>query len=210
MSFGEYIKKLRIEKGLGVNDLAKLSGLSNAQISRLENGKNKQPRPENIEKLASALDVPSDILLKKAGLLKITSPQFDALTMLREALDPRFYEDDTEYERYLYHMLKDFSDLEADKFKDNYASHFWLLSHLFGFDSHYPSPSEFLNEASKLSANDRMKLALDIGKAEQDRSLDLLDFLKLPNLRYNGKPLSQSDITRILEMLRILVNSKED
>ncbi|CAM3302269.1 MULTISPECIES: helix-turn-helix domain-containing protein [Paenibacillus] len=67
LTFGEYIRKLREQKGLSLNQLATKSGVSNAQISRIENGLRDLPRPETIKKLAIGLDAPQAELMEKAG-----------------------------------------------------------------------------------------------------------------------------------------------
>jgi transcriptional regulator with XRE-family HTH domain len=66
-NFGEYIKEIREKKGLSINQLAVKSGVSNAQISRIENGLRELPRPNTISKLAKGLDVPATELMEKAG-----------------------------------------------------------------------------------------------------------------------------------------------
>ncbi|WP_074048665.1 helix-turn-helix domain-containing protein [Paenibacillus ihumii] len=66
-NFGIYLKSLREEKGLTLNQLAELSGVSNAQISRIENGLRELPRPETIRKLAAGLNTSQTDLMEKAG-----------------------------------------------------------------------------------------------------------------------------------------------
>ena len=60
--FGERLRELRIERGLGQNALARTLGLSNASISYWETGK-QEPTASTIFKLASFFDVSSDYLL---------------------------------------------------------------------------------------------------------------------------------------------------
>ncbi len=67
---GAYIKELRESKNLGVNQLATYAGVSGAQISRIESGERKNPKPETLAKLAKALKVDYDELMSKAGYLK--------------------------------------------------------------------------------------------------------------------------------------------
>ncbi|SMQ75782.1 Transcriptional regulator, contains XRE-family HTH domain [Bacillus sp. OV166] len=66
---GAYIKKIRESKNLGVNQLAQYAGVSAAQISRIENGKRENPKPETLAKLAKALKVDYDELMSKAGYI---------------------------------------------------------------------------------------------------------------------------------------------
>lgn len=60
--FGERLKELRIEKGVGQNKLAKDLGLSNASISYWENGK-QEPSASAVYKLALYFGVSADYLL---------------------------------------------------------------------------------------------------------------------------------------------------
>ena len=62
MQFGERIKALRIEKGVGQNKLAEDLSLSNASISYWETGK-QVPSAEVIYKLAKYFNVSADYLL---------------------------------------------------------------------------------------------------------------------------------------------------
>jgi len=62
--FGDLIKRLRIEKGYSVEELAELSGFSINQIKNIEKNQNK-PRVFNIKKLAKALDCSFEYLFNK-------------------------------------------------------------------------------------------------------------------------------------------------
>jgi len=70
MSLGEFLKKRRLEKDWSQRDLAAASGVSNAEISRLEAGKRKEPSASVLQNLAIALDTPVEELLKQAGLIE--------------------------------------------------------------------------------------------------------------------------------------------
>lgn len=69
MSLGEYIAAKRKEKGWSQRDLAAASSISNAEISRLESGKRKEPSPSVLKEIAKALGVPFEELLQAAGIL---------------------------------------------------------------------------------------------------------------------------------------------
>ncbi|MFD0679936.1 MULTISPECIES: helix-turn-helix domain-containing protein [unclassified Paenibacillus] len=73
--FGIYLKKARESKGVSVNQLALESGISNAQISRIENGRRGIPKPETIRKLAEALQIPYEEMMEKAGHMPDDSKQ---------------------------------------------------------------------------------------------------------------------------------------
>lgn len=69
MSLGEYIAAKRKEKGWSQRDLAAASNISNAEISRLESGKRKEPSPSVLKEIAKALGVQFEELLQAAGIL---------------------------------------------------------------------------------------------------------------------------------------------
>lgn len=52
---GEHIRNIRKEKGLSIRELARRSGVSNAYLSQLENGKTQNPSYEIIGKIAKGL-----------------------------------------------------------------------------------------------------------------------------------------------------------
>lgn len=70
-NFGLYMKKLREERKFSVRQLALKAGVSAAQISRMETGERGTPRPETIKKLAIALNVDYEHLMKKAGYITV-------------------------------------------------------------------------------------------------------------------------------------------
>ena len=69
MNLGEYLRELRSKKDWSQRDLAAASGISNAEISRIEGGKRKDPSPLVLTKLAKALGVPDTEMLAAAGIL---------------------------------------------------------------------------------------------------------------------------------------------
>lgn len=62
MNIGDNIKKLRIEKRLKQLDLAEKSGISRVAIGNYERG-DRIPNIEIVRKIATALDVPLNVLL---------------------------------------------------------------------------------------------------------------------------------------------------
>ncbi|MED1906154.1 helix-turn-helix domain-containing protein [Cytobacillus firmus] len=67
IEFGQYLKSLRKEKKLTIRQLESLSGVSNAYLSQLENGKRGIPSPEILKKIHHHLDVDFDEIMLKAG-----------------------------------------------------------------------------------------------------------------------------------------------
>jgi transcriptional regulator with XRE-family HTH domain len=60
---GRNMKRIRLEKGMTQGDICRKLGLDRAYISNLENGK-KNPTLATIEKLAAALGIDMDMLLR--------------------------------------------------------------------------------------------------------------------------------------------------
>ncbi|MEK6645916.1 MAG: helix-turn-helix transcriptional regulator [Candidatus Firestonebacteria bacterium] len=76
---GKRIKQLRIEKGYSKTQFAKLSGVHIAWISRVEQGKREtgksiSPSITILQKIAIALGVPIETLLKESIVKKYTFP----------------------------------------------------------------------------------------------------------------------------------------
>lgn len=67
--FREYLKKLRKEKGLTLRDLEKKSGITNAYLSMIENGKRGIPNPDTLMKIHEPLGVSYEELMVKAGYI---------------------------------------------------------------------------------------------------------------------------------------------
>lgn len=67
MRFGEYIKKIREQKSMTLEELSEKSGVSVSQISRIESGKRGVPKPTTIKKLATGLGVSYTELMIVAG-----------------------------------------------------------------------------------------------------------------------------------------------
>lgn len=66
-NFGEFLRDRRTSKGYTINQLSLYTGISAAQLSRIENGKRGAPKVENIRKLADALSVPFNEMMNAAG-----------------------------------------------------------------------------------------------------------------------------------------------
>ncbi len=64
------IKALRSAKGLSLRQVEKRTGISNAYLSQLENGKIEQPSPHILHTLAEGYDTSYEDLMKLAGYLQ--------------------------------------------------------------------------------------------------------------------------------------------
>lgn len=214
--FGDYLKQLRKKRGYTLKQLAELSGVSDSQISRIELGTRGVPKPENLKKLAAALDVPPESLLEKAGVIDRADSAFEDAAMVAGALNPAFYENDQELRDYLEAVeLKKFADMENDEFKGRYLQRLWLTAQTYGIEISADSftPSEFIDGLLTLDGRTRMLLMLELGRIEdaweqEATVLHLEDLLKLPNIAYGNRLLTQNDRQRIESMLHLLLKGE--
>ena len=68
--FGNYMRKLRKEKGLTLKQVEKVAGVSNAYLSQIERGVRNPPHPDILKRLAKAYEVTHRELLIAAGYLE--------------------------------------------------------------------------------------------------------------------------------------------
>src|SRR5699024_4441795 len=101
MDFGTYIRNLRKSKQLTLREAARRSEMSHPYLSQIENGKNTNPTPHIIKKLAKGLEVPYMQLMQQAGYTDGNSNR------VAEALETRSLTDS----RDLYTLLNSGSNL---------------------------------------------------------------------------------------------------
>ena len=68
-SFGKYVKQLREQRGLSINQLAQAAEISGSQISRIENGLRGVPKPPTIRKISEVLGCTYEEMMSRAGYL---------------------------------------------------------------------------------------------------------------------------------------------
>lgn len=61
-TFGEFIRRKRIEKQLGLRDAARRLGIAASYLADIEKGRRYAPKLETIERMSQMLDVPIDKL----------------------------------------------------------------------------------------------------------------------------------------------------
>ena len=83
VTMAEVIKEARVRARLSMRGLARRSGLSAAQISRIEAGEVERPVAETLVKLAKALDRDAQLLLVFAGHIRGAR----ARQLLRQAIE---------------------------------------------------------------------------------------------------------------------------
>lgn len=77
---GQYLKKIRDERGFSLRKLEEISGVSNAYISQIENGK-RTPSPKVLKKLSGPLKLDYNDLMKRAGYVDLHE---DTITALKD------------------------------------------------------------------------------------------------------------------------------
>lgn len=80
-TFGDYLRRLREQKGLSIQQLAAHAGISGAQISRIENGIRGVPKPATLRKISEAVGIGYEELMEHAGYLNETSGAKDQMDM---------------------------------------------------------------------------------------------------------------------------------
>lgn len=104
-AFGPYLKQLREQQGYSINQLAEAAGISNSQISRIENGVRGVPKPGTIRKISDALSVPYADMMKQAGYLEVSNTAIEL-----QAPEWATYKDRRDFKK----MLEDEDDLMFD------------------------------------------------------------------------------------------------
>lgn len=74
MDLGEYLIRVRSDRGYSQRDLAEKSGISPAEISRVESGKRQKVSPAVLRALAETLQVDYPYLLTLAGYMDDPDP----------------------------------------------------------------------------------------------------------------------------------------
>ena|GEM_PF-5550504 len=73
-NLGTFIKAARKRTAITIREAEKRSGVSNAYLNQIENGRIKRPSPDILGKIGALYDLPYDVLLHKAGY---TLPDFE-------------------------------------------------------------------------------------------------------------------------------------
>src|ERR1035438_2485229 len=68
-SLGEFLRTIRLSMPMTLREAEEASGVSNAYLSQLEQGKITKPSPHFLHKLAGCYAVPYETLMEKAGYI---------------------------------------------------------------------------------------------------------------------------------------------
>ena len=74
MTFGEFIKGKRTEKGINLRKLAELVNIAPAYLSDIEKGKRNSPSLEKMEKIAEVLELTSEEIITMKDLAASDRP----------------------------------------------------------------------------------------------------------------------------------------
>lgn len=69
MVLAEYLRKTRLENNMSQRELAKISGISNSEISKIESGQRQMPKPDILKKISESLNIEYSILAQKCGYM---------------------------------------------------------------------------------------------------------------------------------------------
>ena len=87
-SLGEYLRNLRLARKLSLREVEDASGVSNAYLSQLEQGKITKPSPHFLHKLAGCYVVPYETLMEKAGYITREEPEAKSTKQRKGQLAP--------------------------------------------------------------------------------------------------------------------------
>jgi transcriptional regulator with XRE-family HTH domain len=121
MTFGDYIKEQREERGLTQGDLAKLTGVSQGAICQYEKG-TITPRAGKVVALAQALGVSPDLMLERAGFYGEPRSGIEATALFRDdvtAPTDRGGEPEVEQAPTVHHVISKIDDDDDDDFVRN-------------------------------------------------------------------------------------------
>lgn len=94
MSFGKKLKEVRLREGMSVRGLARLTNVSHAYISQLENSDNKQPTKNKLLEIAYALDPDGSKKIFKELIDTTSLPYSDADKEYKDYIETKNFDID--------------------------------------------------------------------------------------------------------------------
>lgn len=221
--FGEYLSKLRKDRGLSIYRLSKESGVSHSYISQIENGKKDSPSPDVLKKLSGPLQKRYSELMEMAGhLQENVDLQVNTETSLEKTI------------RLFVHMLlgnleHPFSQSITNDVQEMLSDVGNKHNIQLKIKLHWANVTDRANLYADaiISYTDNTKYKWDVleglksiahkyylwfdefGTVQQP-SLKLEELLQNENLTYNGSKLTEPDRKRIIEMLNLLFPSRSE
>ncbi|MBB3132153.1 SOS-response transcriptional repressor LexA [Paenibacillus rhizosphaerae] len=200
-SFGEFLRKLREQKGLSLNQLAAKSGVSNAQISRIENGLRDTPRPDTIKKLAEGLNISQTELMEKAGY-------FEGFEDTKKAAVLNYFSTHEEIDKTLQNLISRFDHNNFHDVGSNVLETYFTKEDLEDFATDMgktPVESkesfkefiEYMGATTELKKNIAHALENELGTINHFKSDSELELVRIPiygEIRAGYGSLAQEDI----------------
>ncbi|WP_017727770.1 helix-turn-helix domain-containing protein [Halalkalibacterium ligniniphilum] len=84
---GEQVKKLRLEKGLSLSELAEKAGVAKSYLSSIERNIQSNPSIQFLEKIAAVLDVSVEALLNESPINEEQKLDTAWLELVKEAMN---------------------------------------------------------------------------------------------------------------------------
>lgn len=109
---GDNIKRIREKKGIGVNELSRLSGINASYISALERNKKKNPSIGTLESIAKALNVTANDFLTTEDKLSLA---MDIISRVKEQSEKALKKTELDLENSIYAITQYFNDDEFTK-----------------------------------------------------------------------------------------------
>ncbi|MGM7720574.1 helix-turn-helix domain-containing protein [Metabacillus sp. Hm71] len=112
IEFGKYLRQIRRESGLTLRGLENLSGVTNAYLSQIENGKRGIPSPDILKKIHEPLDIDYYELMQKAGYIANDEKWSKLKDILTEEIVKAVDDREVKIERGLTWILQEMERLE--------------------------------------------------------------------------------------------------
>lgn len=84
---GERIKKLRLQHGISLTELAERAGIAKSYISSIERGLQSNPSIQVLEKIASVFNTTAENLLKEDDIVPTKTIDSEWMNILQEAIN---------------------------------------------------------------------------------------------------------------------------
>ncbi|MEH6938339.1 helix-turn-helix domain-containing protein [Bacillus sp. JJ664] len=84
---GERIKKLRLQHGMSLTELAERAGIAKSYISSIERGLQSNPSIQVLEKIASVFNTTAENLLKEDDIAPTKTIDSEWMNILQEAIN---------------------------------------------------------------------------------------------------------------------------
>lgn len=221
VQFGKYLRDLRKNRKLTLDELGERVQLTKGHLSNIENGRRGIPKTDILFKLSEALNVSYTDLLVHSGHVNLEYIKERQWSHVKDVIIDSLDEVLTEAEAETTtnpESIKEFTDalatslLETEYNVNNISALKKKLydengAPLVGSTTHVERISVLLDALGKSNVEQRKQALNDkLNSLRNDPSPvnDLTRFLRLNNISYNGHPLSAADRQRIAEMLTLL------